>query len=106
MLGSTIMIGLAEDHDPPDRVITTKRNRSGKILVGLTPGWEDRSFRRHGRAVMEWVIKLEAKCDRGDIKTIEVGGLERRIVGLTAAEVGLTLAEGPATWQPSPNGRK
>ncbi len=43
---------------------------------------------------MEWVIKLEAKSGWGEVETIEVGRLERRIVGLTAEEVGLTLAEG------------
>ena len=30
----------------------------------------------------------------GEVETIEVGKLERRVVGLTAEEVGLTLAEG------------
>jgi hypothetical protein len=43
---------------------------------------------------MECVIKLEAKSGRGDVETIEVGKFERRVVGLTAEEVGLTLAEG------------
>jgi hypothetical protein len=43
---------------------------------------------------MEWVVKLEAKSDWGEVETIEVGRLERRVVGLTAEEVGLTLAEG------------
>jgi len=45
---------------------------------------------------MEWVVKLEAKTGWGDVETIEVGRLERRVVGLTAEEVGLTLAEGKA----------
>jgi hypothetical protein len=45
---------------------------------------------------MEWILKLEAKSGWGDVKTIEVGRLERRVVGLTAEEVGLTLAEGKA----------
>ena len=43
---------------------------------------------------MEWVIKLEARSGWGDGETIEVGKLERRVVGLTAEEIGLTLAEG------------
>jgi hypothetical protein len=43
---------------------------------------------------MEWVVKLEAKSGRGEVETIEVGGVKRRVVGLTAEEVGLTLAEG------------
>ena len=30
----------------------------------------------------------------GEVETIEVGKLERRVVGLTAEEVGLTLTEG------------
>jgi hypothetical protein len=45
---------------------------------------------------MEWVVKLEAKTGWGDVETIEVGRLERRVVGLTAEEIGLTLAEGKA----------
>jgi hypothetical protein len=43
---------------------------------------------------MEWVLKLEAKSGWGEVETIEVGRLERRVVGLTAEEVGLTLSEG------------
>ena len=39
-------------------------------------------------------VKLEAKSGWGEVETIEVGRLERRVVGLTAEEVGLTLAEG------------
>jgi hypothetical protein len=42
---------------------------------------------------MEWVIKLEAKSGWGEVETIEVGRFKRRVVGLTAEEVGLTLAE-------------
>jgi hypothetical protein len=42
---------------------------------------------------MEWVLKLEAKSTWGEVETIEVGRLERRAVGLTAEEVGLTLSE-------------
>ena len=43
---------------------------------------------------MEWVVKLEAKSSWGEVETIKVGRIERRVVGLTADEVGLTLAEG------------
>jgi hypothetical protein len=39
------------------------------------------------------VLKLETRNGWGEMKTIEVGRLERRVVGLTAEEVGLTLAE-------------
>ena len=45
-------------------------------------------------AVMDWVVKLEAKSGWGEVETIEVGRLERRVVGPAAGEVGLTLAEG------------
>jgi hypothetical protein len=43
---------------------------------------------------MEWRIKLEARSGWGEVETIEVARLKRRVVGLTAEEVGLTLAEG------------
>src|ERR1700722_3440014 len=43
---------------------------------------------------MEWTIKLEARSGWGAVETIEVGRLDRRVIGLTADEVGLTLAEG------------
>jgi hypothetical protein len=42
---------------------------------------------------MEWVLKLEARNGWGEVETIEVGRLERWVVGLTAEELGLTLAE-------------
>jgi hypothetical protein len=45
-------------------------------------------------AVMEWVVKLETRNGWGEVETIEVGRLERRVSGLTADEVGMTLAEG------------
>jgi hypothetical protein len=44
-------------------------------------------------ASMEWVVKPEAKNGWGDVETIEVGSIKRRVVGLTAEEVGLTLVE-------------
>jgi hypothetical protein len=40
------------------------------------------------------VVKLEAKSGWGEVAAIEVGRLNRRVVGLTAEGVGLTLAEG------------
>jgi len=43
---------------------------------------------------MEWTIKLEARSGWGAVETIEVGRLDRHVIGLTADEVGLTLAEG------------
>ena len=42
---------------------------------------------------MEWVLKLEAVSGWGEVETIEVGRLERRVTGLTAEELGLTLTE-------------
>jgi transposase InsO family protein len=53
---------------------------------------EDRLFRGE-EAVMEWVLKLETRNGWGEMETIEVGRLERRVVGLTAEQLGLTLAE-------------
>ena len=43
---------------------------------------------------MEWVVKLEARNGWGEVETIEVGRLDRRVLGLTAEEMGLTLAVG------------
>jgi len=43
---------------------------------------------------MEWVVKLEARSGWGEVETIEVATIKRRVVGLTAEEVGLTLAVG------------
>ena len=43
---------------------------------------------------MEWVVKLETRNGWGEVETIEVGRLDRRVSGLTADEVGMTLAEG------------
>jgi hypothetical protein len=43
---------------------------------------------------MEWTIKLEARTGWGEVETVEVGRLQRRVLGLTADEVGLTLAGG------------
>jgi hypothetical protein len=42
---------------------------------------------------MEWVLKLETRNGWGEVETIEVGRLERRVAGLTGEELGLTLAE-------------
>src|ERR1700733_13481352 len=43
---------------------------------------------------MQWAIKLQARSGWGEVEAIEVGRLQRRVLGLTADEVGLTLAEG------------
>ena len=43
---------------------------------------------------LEWTIKLEACTGWGEVEIISVGRLKRRVVGLTADEIGLTLAEG------------
>ena len=42
---------------------------------------------------MEWRIKLEARSGWGEVETIEVAQFERRVVGLTAEEIGLSLDE-------------
>ena len=43
---------------------------------------------------MDWTIKLEARSGWGEVETIEVARFKRRVVGLTAEEVGLSLVEG------------
>jgi hypothetical protein len=43
---------------------------------------------------MEWVVKPEAKHGWGEVESIEVGSIKRRVVGLTAEDVRLTLVEG------------
>ena len=42
---------------------------------------------------MEWRIKLETRSGWGEVETIEVAHFKRRVVGLTAEEVGLSLEE-------------
>ena len=42
---------------------------------------------------MEWRIKLEARSGWGEVETIEVARFKRRVVGLTAEEIGLSLEE-------------
>ena len=42
---------------------------------------------------MEWRIKLEATSGWGEVETIEVAHFKRRIVGLTAEEIGLEEAK-------------
>ena len=37
---------------------------------------------------MEWVVKLEARSGCGEVETIEVATIKRRVVGLTAEEGG------------------
>ena len=45
---------------------------------------------------MDWTIKLEAKSGWGDVQTFEIGQVARRVVGLTAGEIGLMLNEAKA----------
>ena len=45
---------------------------------------------------MQWTIKLEAKTEWGDAQTFEIGRLTRRVAGLAADEVGLTLDDAKA----------
>jgi hypothetical protein len=40
---------------------------------------------------MEWVVKPKARSGWGEEETIEVGRLERRVIGPTVEEIGLTL---------------
>ncbi len=42
---------------------------------------------------MGWRIKLEARSGWGEVETIEVSHFRRRVVGLTAEEIGLSLGE-------------
>ena len=42
---------------------------------------------------MEWRIKLEAKSGWGEVETIEIFHFKRRVVGLTAEEISLSLEE-------------
>jgi hypothetical protein len=42
---------------------------------------------------MEWRIKLEARSVWGGVETIELASFKRRVVGLTAEEIGRTLEE-------------
>jgi hypothetical protein len=83
---------LAASFNPPSESIQTAVGMLRGKLWSARRGsgesslpWED--------AVMEWVLKLEASNGWGEMETIEVGRLERRVVGLTAEELGLTLAE-------------
>ena len=62
------------------------------MLVFLSGPWTiDRVSR--GGAVVEWRIKLEARNGWGEVETIEVASFKRRVVGLTADEIGLSLEE-------------
>lgn len=42
---------------------------------------------------MEWRIKLEATSGWGEVETIEAAHFKRRVVGLTAEEIGLEEAK-------------
>jgi hypothetical protein len=46
-----------------------------------------------GDAVVEWRIKLEARNGWREVETIEVARFNRRVVGLTAEEIGLSPEE-------------
>jgi hypothetical protein len=52
---------------------------------------------------VEWRIKLEARSGWGEVETIEVAHFKRRVVGLTAEEIGLSLEE---PTQPNAPGRR
>lgn len=51
----------------------------GRILIGAFPVEEDQAI-KGGWAVMEWVVKLEARSGLGEVEIIEVGGIKRRVV--------------------------
>jgi hypothetical protein len=42
---------------------------------------------------MEWTIRLEARTGWGEVQTYEIGRLARRVTGLSAGDVGLSLEE-------------
>jgi hypothetical protein len=48
---------------------------------------------RRGAVIVEWRIKLEARSGWGEVETIEVASFRRRVVGLTAEEIDLSLEE-------------
>jgi hypothetical protein len=45
---------------------------------------------------VEWTVKIEAKNGWGEVQTFEVGRVSRRVHGLTASEIGLTLDQAKA----------
>ena len=45
---------------------------------------------------MEWKIRLEARTGWGEVKTYEIGVLDRDPGDLTSSSVGLSLAEAKA----------
>src|SRR3954451_1940258 len=45
---------------------------------------------------MQWTVRLEARTDKGEVKTAELVTFRRPAVASTLAEIGLTLAEAKA----------
>ena len=73
---------------PPRRSAPSTHLQEWKNSGRRSADWEDRLFRRR-EAVMEWVVKLETRNGWGEVETIEVGRLDRRVSGFTADEVGM-----------------
>src|SRR3954466_14745411 len=46
--------------------------------------------------MMQWTVRLEARTDKGEVKTTELVTFRRPAVASTLAEIGLTLAEAKA----------
>src|SRR3954452_20287999 len=46
--------------------------------------------------MMQWTVRLEARTDKGEVKTAELVTFRRPAVASTVAEIGLTLAEAKA----------
>src|SRR4051812_41315618 len=45
---------------------------------------------------MQWTVRLEARTDKGEVKTAELVTFRRPAMASTLAEIGLTLAEAKA----------
>jgi len=65
---------------------------SGKILGRLEPHCITLARFRRTR-VIECTIRLEARTGSGEVRTLEVGKLSRRVAGPEVEEVGLQLEE-------------
>src|SRR5215210_3007018 len=46
--------------------------------------------------MMQWTVRLEARTDKGEVKTTELVTFRRPAMASTLAEIGLTLAEAKA----------
>ena len=46
--------------------------------------------------MMQWTVRLEARTDKGEVKTAELVTFRRPAMASTLAEIGLTLAEAKA----------